>query len=142
MRRTRTTYLFCCTFLLAGSLLAQDADTSSFETFDYVHEDSTYVMQKYFLVFLKRGETKIDDKEKAAQIQKAHLEYLGDLFKQGIICMNGPFGDDGEIRGATVYRVSTLEEAQRLASGDPAVKAGSLSVEVHPWWLARGSGVK
>ena len=56
--------------------------------------------------------------------------------------MNGPFGDDGDIRGATIYRVATAEEAQRLASGDPAVKAGRFIVEVHPWWLARDTGVR
>ncbi len=120
----------------------QEADTSSFETFDYTHEDSVYVMQKYFLVFLKRGDSRSQDKEESTKIQQAHLAYLGGLYEQGIICMNGPFGDDGDIRGATVYRVSSAEEALRLASNDPAVKAGRLTVEVHPWWLARGSGVR
>ena len=117
-------------------------DTSNFKTFDYEHEDSVYVMQEYYLVFLKRGEKRIENKDEAAEVQAAHLAYLGDLYERGYICMNGPFGDDGNIRGATIYRVSSLEVAEQLANGDPAVKAGTLAVEVHPWWLARGTGVR
>ena len=130
-------------YLAPTYVFAQDEiDTSTFKTFDYEDDGTVYVMQEYYLVFLKRGETKIEDKEKAAEIQEAHLAYLGDLYEKGYICMNGPFGDDGNIRGATIYRVSSLEVAEQLANGDPAVKAGSLAVEVHPWWLARGTGVK
>lgn len=130
---------------LAGYLQngwSQAADTSHFETFNYESEGTTYVMQQYFVVFLKKGTTRSQSQEEASRIQEQHLVYLGDLYKKGIICMNGPFGDDGEIRGATVYRVSSAEEALRLASNDPAVKAGRLTVEVHPWWLARGTGVR
>ena len=124
------------------TLWSQEADTSNFEIFNYEAEGKTYIMQQYFLVFLKKGSTKSASKEEASDIQNKHLAYLGDLFKKGFICMNGPFGDDGEIRGATIYRVSTAEEALRLASGDPAVKAGRFELEVHPWWLAQDTGVR
>lgn len=131
-------------FLFLGllALSAQEVDTTNFQTFDYEDEGQIYVMQQYFLVFLKRGDSKSGSEEEAQKIQAAHLEYLGGLYEKGYICMNGPFGDDGEIRGATVYRVSSADEALSLASNDPAVKAGRLKVEVHPWWLARGTGVR
>ncbi len=139
----KTLFALFSALLVNLMLVAQpDIDTTNFETFEYDHEGEKYIMQQYFLVFLKRGDTKIENKEEAAEIQKAHLAYLGGLYEQGYICMNGPFGDDGQIRGATVYRVASHEEAELLASGDPAVKAGSLKIEVHPWWLARGTGVK
>jgi uncharacterized protein YciI len=47
--------------------------------------------------------------------------------------------DDGDIRGICVYSDVTLEEAKQLASEDPAVKAGRLVVEIHPWYSAKGS---
>ncbi len=136
--------------ILTGAILlmlivqadAQEADTIQFQTFDYEHEDTTFVMQQYFLAFLMRGDQRSQDEDTRKEIQAAHLAYLGDLYEKGFICMNGPFGDDGDIRGATVYRVATLEDAQKLAEGDPAVKAGVLKVEIHPWWLARGTGVR
>ncbi|MCB0685392.1 MAG: hypothetical protein KDC53_02670 [Saprospiraceae bacterium] len=121
---------------------SQNPDTTNFETFDYMHEGEKYVMQQYFLVFIKRGENKSASPEEAKEIQAKHLAYLGGLYEKGYICMNGPFGDDGEIRGATIYRVSSADEALRLAQGDPAVEAGIFTVEAHPWWLARGTGVR
>lgn len=124
------------------SVQSQEADTSTFQTFDYEHEGETYVMQQYFIVFIKKGPKKSANQEEAQRIQAQHLEYLGSLFEKGYICMNGPFGDDGDIRGATIYRVANAEEALKLAGGDPAVKAGIFTLEAHPWWLARGTGVK
>lgn len=132
---------FCMSWFSTTLWSQESLDSATFETFEYKDGDSIYVMQKYFLVFLLRGENKIENKEKAAQIQKDHLAYLGDLYKKGIICMNGPTGGAGDLRGMTVYRVKSLEEAKKLAEGDPAVKAGSLKVKVEPWWLARGTGV-
>ena len=125
-----------------GIAKAQSADTTNFEIFAYEDGDQTFMMQKYFLVFLKKGPNSSPDAEAAARIQEAHLAYLVGIYNQGYICMNGPFGDDGVIRGATIYRVATAEDAERLASGDPAVKAGIFELEIHPWWLARGTGVR
>ena len=50
----------------------------------------------------------------------------------------GPMGDDGDLRGIFIFRVPTLEEAQALVASDPAVKAGRLAGEIHPWWIEKG----
>jgi len=56
-------------------------------------------------------------------------------------CLIGPFGqeNDSDILGIIVFSVPDKEEAERLASLDPAVKAGRLIIEVQPWWAAKGS---
>jgi hypothetical protein len=36
-----------------------------------------------------------------------------------------------------VFRVDTLEEARALAEQDPAVQAGRLALEWHPWFAAK-----
>ena len=112
------------------------------ETFTMEQGDTTYVMQKYFMVFLKSGPKRSQTKEEAMEIQEKHLAYLQKMAEEGKTSITGPMGDDGEIRGVVVYNTATAEEARTLAEGDPAVKNGRLVVEVHPWWAAKGSMLK
>ena len=67
-----------------------------------------------------------------------HLAHLGRMYEEGYADISGPFGDDGDIRGITIYNVPTLEIADSLANLDPMVKAERLVVEIHPWWAAKG----
>jgi len=122
---------------------AQEVDsTNQPETFDYEWAGEKMTMQKYFIVFLKSGENRSQSQEEAMKLQEQHLAYLGGLYEEGIINLNGPSGGEGDIRGFSVYNVATIEQAKEYAENDPMVKAGRLKVEVHPWWLAKGSGVK
>ena len=125
------------------SAQAQDSTaTSQPETFVYTWEGEEFTMQKYFIVFLKSGPNRNQTEEEAATLQSAHLAYLGSLYQQGIINLNGPTDGNGNIRGFSVYNVATIEQALEYAQNDPMVKAGRLEVEAHPWWLAKGSGVQ
>ena len=57
----------------------------------------------------------------------------------GRLVLAGPItAAGGTRRGIVVYRASSIEEARRLAEGDPMVKIGRLAVEVHPWMTAKG----
>lgn len=130
---------------LAATVLtaeAQNSDSTAVpETFIYEWAGEEMTMQKYFIVFLKSGPERSQNSEEAARLQQQHLQYLGNLYEKGIIVLNGPTGDEGDIRGFSVYSTATIEEAEDLASADPMVKAGRLEVEVKPWWLAKGSVV-
>lgn len=111
-----------------------------YEVFDYVDEKSgdTILMQQYFIAFLKSGPNRSQRKEEADSLQGLHLEHLGRMYEEGYADISGPFGDEGEIRGITIYNTPTLEMADSLANMDPMVKAGRLVIEVHPWWAAKG----
>lgn len=109
-----------------------------YKTFTYEEGDSTYLMQQYYIVFLKKGVNRDQDSLSAAKLQEQHLEHLSRMHQEGYISLAGPFGDDGEIRGLVVYNTATLDQADSLARLDPMVKAGRLEVEVHPWWAAKG----
>jgi uncharacterized protein YciI len=50
----------------------------------------------------------------------------------------GPFGDDGNLRGIFVFKVASLDEAKALAETDPAVIAGRLAIDMHPWLVPEG----
>lgn len=124
------------------SIAAQKAALTAkgFETFDYVDEKTkdTILMQKYFMAFLKRGPIRNQNEEEAKILQEEHLAHLGRMYEEGFADLSGPFGDDGEIRGITVYNVPNKKMADSLANLDPMVKAGRLEIEVHPWWCAKG----
>jgi hypothetical protein len=42
--------------------------------------------------------------------------------------------DDGEMRGIYIFNVTTIEEAKKLTETDPAIQAGRLEMELHPWY--------
>ena len=48
----------------------------------------------------------------------------------------GPFGDEGKWIGIFIFDCSTKEEVEKLVNTDPAIKAGRLNYEIHPWWTA------
>jgi len=56
----------------------------------------------------------------------------------GKLLLAGPFSDDGKLRGMFVFQVGSLEAAKALTDGDPAVQAGRLVAEIHPWFSAKG----
>jgi len=111
-----------------------------FKTFDYVDEKTqdTILMQQYFIAFLKKGPIRGQNEEETVDLQNAHLAHLGKMYELGYADISGPFGDDGDIRGITIYNVPTLKMADSLANADPMVKAGRLEIEIHPWWAAKG----
>ncbi|RXG33076.1 YciI family protein [Leeuwenhoekiella marinoflava] len=109
-------------------------------TMNYVDEKTkdTVIMQQYFMAFLKSGPNRDQSKAEADSLQKLHLEHLGRMYELGYADISGPFGDDGDIRGITIYNTPTLKMADSLANLDPMVQAGRLEIELHPWWAAKG----
>jgi len=60
------------------------------------------------------------------------------MAETGKLLLAGPFTDDANLRGMFVFKVDSLQEAKALSDADPAVKAGRLVVELHPWYAAKG----
>lgn len=92
-----------------------------------------------YLAFLVRGDKWTPDKTPETEaIQKAHLENINRLAELKKLVVAGPFGDNGTLRGIFVFRVNSIEEARDLAATDPAVKAGRLALQIHPWMVPEG----
>ncbi|GAA0872632.1 hypothetical protein GCM10009117_17790 [Gangjinia marincola] len=125
------------------SLLA-DLKAKGFQTFDYVEESTgeKVIMQQYFIAFLKSGPNRNQSKAEADSLQALHMAHLGRMYELGYADISGPFGDNGEIRGITIYNVPTLKMADSLAHLDPMVQAGRLAIEIHPWWAGKGFGLR
>jgi uncharacterized protein YciI len=100
--------------------------------------DEKWEMTTYQVAFLKRGPnwTPGETPETKA-IQEGHMANIRKMGATGKLVIAGPFADDGDLRGLFIFRVDTLEEAKALAEQDPAVKAGRLVLEWHPWYAAK-----
>ena len=62
------------------------------------------------------------------------------MIQSGKAVIGGPLKDDSEIIGIYVLRPTATDkneavrEARAWVEADPAVKAGHLAIEMHPWW--------
>jgi uncharacterized protein YciI len=97
-------------------------------------------MEQYTLVLMKRGDHWNPDAPEFMEVIKRHHAFVRQMTEQGNLAIAGPFplSDPGELRGVSIFRVNE-EKTAKLGQEDPAVKAGLLRPELHPW--ATGKGV-
>jgi uncharacterized protein YciI len=93
-----------------------------------------YGMKKYIMAFLKSGKTELSDKAERDRLQGEHMKNIIRMAEDGKLLIAGPFMDNQIVRGIYIFDVSTVEEARELTSTDPAIKAGVLEMELHPWY--------
>lgn len=107
-------------------------------------KDGEYIMKQYYFVMLTKGERRneITDTAIINKLQAGHLANIGKLAKAGKILVAGPFGDDGNWRGIFIFDCETKEEVEKLLNTDPAIAAGRLAYEIHPWWTAKNAVFK
>ncbi|MEZ5042961.1 MAG: YciI family protein [Saprospiraceae bacterium] len=132
--------LFACQPTSAPSSEADKVDPTAAESTGFDAElaealgADDYGMRQYVMAFLKAGPNRSQDSLEAAALQRAHLDNIGRLAEAGKLSLAGPFLDDGDIRGIYIFNVTTIEEAKALTETDPAIKAGRLVMELHPWY--------
>ena len=130
----------CLSIVLALSqnLLSQNHPLE----FEVTEGDTTYTMKQYIFCMLKKGPNRGQDENEVKKIQDGHMNHLNKMADENKLIIAGPMGDDGELRGILIFDVKSVEEAQLLASKDPAIVSGRLVMEIHPWWAAKGSILK
>ena len=128
-------------FLFAGSICYGQTDNDNAKAapdFDAEMAEKLgaddFGMSQYVMAFLKKGPNRPTDEKVANELQAAHMANIQRLAQAGKLALAGPFMDDGELRGIYIFNVSSVEEARALTETDPAVKAGSLVMELHPWY--------
>ena len=93
-----------------------------------------YGMRTYVMALLRSGPNRSQDSTEAAELQRAHMENINRMAEEGQLLVAGPFLDGGALRGVYVFNVETVEEARALTESDPAIQAGRLEMELHPWY--------
>ena len=71
--------------------------------------------------------------ERNATVQK-HIANVIGLLDSGKAIIAGPFNDGTNLAGIFIFRAASAEEARTWVDADPAVKAGFMVAEIHPWW--------
>jgi uncharacterized protein len=93
-------------------------------------------IKQYWFVLLTEGKNRTQDSATAAKIQEGHMANISRLYYEGKLKVAGPFGDEGNWKGIFIFDCNTKEEVETLLNTDPAVVAGRLVYDIHPWWTA------
>lgn len=102
-----------------------------------------FEMQQYFMGFLRRGPAWSAEKTpEVLRISEGHMNHIKAMGDSGKLVLAGPFEVEGTppnaLAGILLFDVGTIEEARALAAEDPAVKEGRFTLEVIPWYGAKG----
>ncbi|UOF91446.1 YciI family protein [Fodinisporobacter ferrooxydans] len=73
----------------------------------------------------------IIDAEKNKELRPAHLKYIAELYRQGLVVHAGPFTDGKG--GMVVYETKDHAHAQQLAEADPVVAGKARTLELREW---------
>jgi uncharacterized protein YciI len=119
-------------------------------------QEPQHKLVQFQMAILKRGPKPMPADWETSSLRERHVAYVQSLVQSGKamiagrikddpemaemkkLVVAGPFGDDGTLRGIFVFRVNSLEEARSLAQTDPAVQAGRLALQIHPWVVPEG----
>jgi uncharacterized protein YciI len=110
-------------------------------TYDFTKDTTVYSneMKRYWLVLLKAGPNRSQDKETAARIQAGHMANINRLASEGKIIMAGPMGrGSGDLQGIFIMDCKDSAEVDQMVRTDTAVMTGRLRMEYFPWWSAKG----
>jgi uncharacterized protein YciI len=80
--------------------------------------------------------------EKLKTLLPAHLEYMIDLERRGVLFASGPLADgEGPPSGAglTILRAASAREARELAEADPLVSSGLRTFQIKEWTVMEGT---
>jgi uncharacterized protein YciI len=128
VNRGRTLWILALAILTGAAATAPAADPNT----------TPSEMTMVYMVLLKKGPAWTAEKTPATQaIQDAHLANIRKMWADKKLVIAGPFGDDGDLRGVFLFQVGSLDEAKALTASDPAVQAGRLTPEIHPWWVEK-----
>lgn len=98
-----------------------------------------YEMTHYVVGFFHKGPNwTAEQTDETRRMQEAHLANFGKLAEAGKLIVAGPFSDNGDLRGMLIFKLESVEAARKLMGADPMLKAGRLTLDLHPWFAAAG----
>lgn len=96
--------------------------------------EQEYKLIEFQMALLKRGPNWTPPAGAAAPLHRQHSEYMVSLLDSGRAVIAGAIEGDPELVGVYIFRAKDVDEAKVWAAEDPAVIAGHVTPEMHPWW--------
>jgi uncharacterized protein YciI len=93
-------------------------------------------MKAYYLVILKTGINKTEDKEYINTNFRGHIDNINRLVDEGKLIIAGPLGkNENSYRGIFILNnLKSIEEAKEILQTDPTIKNGLLDFEIYNWY--------
>lgn len=92
------------------------------------------LVQFQMVIIRKGAKWESTTNEERTAILQQHLRYAVSLLSSGREVIAGPFSEGTDIFGIFILRAITIAEAKSWIDDDPAVKAGLMVPEIHPWF--------
>jgi len=93
-----------------------------------------YGMRTYIMALLKTGPNRPEDSLKSVALMRGHLDNIGRLAKEGKLVVSGPFFGNQDLKGIYIFNTDNLDSAKAMTKSDPAIKFGSLEMELLKWY--------
>lgn len=98
-------------------------------------------MTKYHFVLLRSSSKPAGGANSASpesqQLMLDHLWNIRRMMDEGKMPAAGPVASAGDLAGIFIFATDSLETAKAWVGTDPMVKAGHLTPEIHPWFVAK-----
>jgi len=93
-------------------------------------------MAPYYLAIYVKGPKHVAAQSaESTALTRDHLKYIRRMIEEKKYMFAGPLLDGGDKQGIAVVAAANEQEARRIVSGDPAIAAGHMAVEMHPAML-------
>jgi uncharacterized protein YciI len=93
-------------------------------------------MQTIFALCYRPGPAWLPGKSVFEQPLSEHRSYMQSLIEAGTIVLGGPYRDD--TGGLVAVDAGSRAAALDILTRDPAIEAGIMVAEVHPWLILGG----
>ena len=129
--KMRTTLILTIAMLLCGTVVLAQEHKKAPET----PKAPESKMIQFQLALMKRGpKWSNEPSRERAQMRQRHLTHLRSMLEANKLMIAGAIRDDNELIEVHIFRTTSAEEATAWLNEDPAVAAGFLVHELHPWW--------
>lgn len=126
-------FLLTTCFLTIGFLSVGQNKSKSAKA----NQAADYKIRQYWFVLLTTGPNTTADSATSAQLFEKHRANISRLYKQGVLKVAGPFGENTRHwRGLFVFDCPTKKDAELIVQSDAAIAAGLLAAEITPWYTA------